>query len=129
MLFNYQRLSIENTKLEADLLASAKTEADRKLIAELKELDEQFDIIAGEKVIPLRQLQQEEAAVLAGGSQQIVDSIRAIDKVSQAAAGHTQTVSAATEEQSASMEEIAAASAALAKMAQELQNAIQRFRL
>lgn len=63
MLFNYQRLSIENTKLEEDLLASAKTEEDRKLVAELKELDEQFDTIAGEKVIPLRQLKQEEAAV------------------------------------------------------------------
>ncbi|MDF2873610.1 MAG: Methyl-accepting chemotaxis protein signaling domain protein [Sporomusa sp.] len=63
MLFNYQRLSIENTKLEEDLLASAKTEEDRKLVAELKELDEQFDIIAGEKVIPLRQLNKEAAAV------------------------------------------------------------------
>jgi methyl-accepting chemotaxis protein len=39
----------------------------------------------------------------------------------------TQTVSAASEEQSASMEEIAASSNNLAKLAQELQNAVSNF--
>lgn len=41
----------------------------------------------------------------------------------------TETISAATEEQSASVEEIASASAHLAKLAEELQMAIQKFKI
>jgi len=62
------------------------------------------------------------------GSQQIVVSVRDIDRIGKEAVGQTQTVSAATEEQSASMEEIAASSQALANMAEELQNAVRKFR-
>jgi methyl-accepting chemotaxis protein len=63
------------------------------------------------------------------GSQEIVSSIKKIDNVSKNMAGQTQTVSAATEEQSASMEEIAASSQSLAKMAEELQDAIRKFKI
>lgn len=66
---------------------------------------------------------------MAGGSQQIVDSVRHIDEISKNAAGHTQTVAAAAQEQSASMEEIVAASESLATMAQELENEVTRFKL
>jgi methyl-accepting chemotaxis protein len=66
---------------------------------------------------------------MAGGSQQIVASTREIEKVSQAAASQTQHVSAATEEQSATMEEIAGASQGLAKMAQDMQTAVQQFKI
>jgi len=66
---------------------------------------------------------------MAAGSQQIVASVRDIDKISQDASGQTQTVSAATEEQSASMQEIAASSLSLAKMAENLQTAIQKFQV
>lgn len=66
---------------------------------------------------------------MAAGSQQIVRSVHDIELISKETAGQTQTVSAATEEQSASMEEIAASSQALAKMAEELQNAVQKFRV
>ncbi|CDX04211.1 Methyl-accepting chemotaxis protein TlpB [Desulfitobacterium hafniense] len=66
---------------------------------------------------------------MASGSQQIVDSIRDIEHISKEASSQTQTVSAATEEQSASMEQIAASSQALAKMADELQNSIGKFRV
>lgn len=66
---------------------------------------------------------------IAGGSQQIVNSVQEIDRSSKSVASETQTVSAATEEQSASMEEIAAASRNLANLAQELQEAANRFRL
>ncbi|MBU2700020.1 methyl-accepting chemotaxis protein [Sporomusaceae bacterium BoRhaA] len=62
-------------------------------------------------------------------SQQIVGSVRNIDKISREAAGHTQTVFAATQEQAASMEEIATASQSLVKMAEKLQNAVARFKL
>ncbi|SHN65660.1 methyl-accepting chemotaxis protein [Desulfitobacterium chlororespirans] len=66
---------------------------------------------------------------MASGSQQIVDSIRDIEHISKEASSQTQTVSAATEEQSASMEQIAASSQALAKMADELQNSVGKFRV
>lgn len=66
---------------------------------------------------------------MASGSQKVVSSMQEIDRVSKETAAHTQTVSAATEEQSASMEEIAASSQALAKMAEELQNAVNQFKM
>ncbi|MDR3563731.1 MAG: methyl-accepting chemotaxis protein [Negativicutes bacterium] len=66
---------------------------------------------------------------MAGGSQEIVHSVRAIDGVSKQAASQAQTVSAAVEEQSATMEEIAASSEALSTMAGELKKAVSIFRL
>ena len=66
---------------------------------------------------------------LAGGSQQIVQAVQDIDAVSKETSSQTQTVSAATQEQSATMQEIAASSQALAKMAEELIEAVSKFRL
>lgn len=66
---------------------------------------------------------------MASESETIVNSVGGIDHISKAAAGHTQTVSAATQEQSASMQEIANASQSLATMAEELQDAVKRFKL
>ncbi|MDR3591391.1 MAG: methyl-accepting chemotaxis protein [Negativicutes bacterium] len=65
----------------------------------------------------------------AAGSQQIVGSVKKIDQLSKKSAGEAQSVSAATEEQLASMEEIATSSEALAKLSQELQAAVSRFRV
>jgi methyl-accepting chemotaxis protein len=77
------------------------------------------------------QIKESSASIqqMASGSQQIVESVRDIDKISKEAVGSTQTVSAATEEQSASMEEIAASSQALAKMAEELQGVVRKFKM
>lgn len=66
---------------------------------------------------------------MAKGTQQIVDSVQEINRSSQDVAAESQSVSAATEEQSASMEEIAAASRNLANLAEELQQASNKFRL
>lgn len=66
---------------------------------------------------------------MAKGSQQIVSSVRDIDAISKTAADQTETVSAATEEQSAAMQEIAASSQSLSKMAEELQQAVRRFKV
>jgi len=66
---------------------------------------------------------------IASGSQEIVSAIREIDGISKETASQTQTVSAVTEEQSASMEEIAESSEALSKLAQDLQAAVQRFKV
>lgn len=66
---------------------------------------------------------------MANDSKQIVAAVRDIDQVGKNTAEHTQTVSAATEEQSASMQEIAAASHALAKMADEMQRVVANFKI
>nr|WP_320147195.1 methyl-accepting chemotaxis protein [uncultured Anaeromusa sp.] len=63
------------------------------------------------------------------GSEKIVTSVHTVSNLSEAAMGEAQTVSAATEEQSASMEEIASSSRSLANLAQDLQEAVSRFRL
>ncbi len=65
----------------------------------------------------------------AAGSQQIVNSVQKIDKLSKKSADEAQSVSAATEEQLASMEEVATSSAALAKLAQDLQTEVAKFRV
>lgn len=66
---------------------------------------------------------------LSSGSQQIVSSVKEIDIISKNTATQAETVSASTEEQSATMEEIAASSHALAKMAEELTQAVSRFKI
>jgi methyl-accepting chemotaxis protein len=66
---------------------------------------------------------------LVGSSRQVVESIRGIEQISREISSQTQTISAASEEQSASMEEIAASSQHLAQLAEQLQNAVNRFKL
>ena len=64
---------------------------------------------------------------VASGSEQIVSSIQRINNISGDTAEHTQTSSAAIEQQSASMGEIAASSECLAKMSEELRLIITQF--
>lgn len=66
---------------------------------------------------------------MASESQRIVSSIKRIDTLGQKSASESQGVSAATEEQLASMEEIASSSQALANLAQNLQMAVNGFRI
>ena len=66
---------------------------------------------------------------IAKGSERIVLSVRDIEKVSKDSAGQSQSVSAAAEEMTASMTEISSSSQSLAKMAQELQVAVDQFRV
>ena len=78
-----------------------------------------------------RQVKEISVAIerLESGSEQVVFSVEVIHKISKETAGQTNTVAASTEEQSASVEEIGTASRSLATMAQDLQNAIQRFKV
>ena len=69
------------------------------------------------------------AEELTAGAEDVVKSSDSLKEESRKAAEETETISAATEEQSASMEEIASASTHLSKMAIELQNAIQAFKI
>lgn len=66
---------------------------------------------------------------MASSSQQVALAAKEIDNLSRAAAGETQTVSAATEEQLASMEEVSSASQTLARLAANLQGEISKFQI
>lgn len=66
---------------------------------------------------------------ITSGTQNVVNSVQDIDSESKKTSEQTQTISAATEEQSASVEEIASASQHLAHMAEELQQAIRKFKI
>ena len=65
----------------------------------------------------------------AGGSKQVVASIKTIEQISHQASDQTHTVSAATEEQSAAMEQIAAFSQELAKLAEDLHCSVSQFKI
>ena len=62
-------------------------------------------------------------------TQNIVSAVDDIDTVSRKTAEHTQTISAAAEEQSASSQEIASASQSLATLATDLQTAVGKFKV
>ncbi|HWR57208.1 MAG TPA: methyl-accepting chemotaxis protein [Negativicutes bacterium] len=66
---------------------------------------------------------------IADGSLQIVDAVHAVDEISRNTSAETQTVSAATEEQSATLQEVASSSMALAKLAEDMQLAVNQFKL
>ena len=66
---------------------------------------------------------------LAGGTKKIVEVIGQVDTISRETSEHTQTISAAAEEQSASASEIATASQSLAKLAVQLQDATKKFKV
>ncbi len=66
---------------------------------------------------------------LTGGTKGVVDAASTINNESKNVADQTETIAAATQEQSALMEEIASASTHLSKMATDLQDAIQKFKV
>ena len=66
---------------------------------------------------------------MADSGREIVGHIRTIGESSRGTAEEAETVSAATQEQSASVQEIAHASNKLAKMAAELQQEVQKFKV
>ncbi len=136
--------SQEAAKKIADLIGEIQGDTDKAVIAmndgtrEVKTGAEVVNAagVAFREIISLvsqvsGQVREISAAVqeMASGSQQIVGSVRKIDTLSKSSASEAQSVSAATEEQLASMEEIASSSQALAKLAQDLQAAVAKFRV
>lgn len=71
----------------------------------------------------------ESATTVDSGTRNIVKAVDGIDTVSRATSEHTQTISAAAEEQSASSEEIASASQALASLATDLSHETGKFKI
>ncbi len=63
------------------------------------------------------------------GTDHVVEEVAQISRIAENIAFGTQNVSASTEEQLASMEEVAASAGALARMTEELQEQISRFRV
>lgn len=59
----------------------------------------------------------------------IVKKVDSIDEISKKTAAHMKSISDSTEEQSASNEEIAAASQALSQMAEDMQDAVGKFKV
>ena len=99
--------------------------------AAIREVGEQFKTILSmvqgieKKMTEIRG----SAEVVANGTTNIVDAVDSIDEVSRTTSMHTQTISAAAEEQSASSEEIASASSSLATLAGDLQAATNKFKV
>ncbi|MNJ56966.1 Methyl-accepting chemotaxis protein McpA [compost metagenome] len=69
------------------------------------------------------------AEQIAASSDEVVKFMEQISTISEAASGGTHNVSAATEEQLASMEEIASSAASLSKMAEQLQEQVNKFKV
>lgn len=63
------------------------------------------------------------------GTEQVVELVRVIEEVAVNSADGTQNVSAATEEQLAAMEEVTSSAGSLAKIAEELQGHVSKFKV
>ena len=66
---------------------------------------------------------------LAEGNTQILQAMHDLKSIGEAASQQTQNVSAATQEQSAAMQEIASAGHELTRYAEELQQAVNQFKV
>ena len=100
-------------------------------VQQVNQAGEQFDRIAG----VVKELSEKVDSILKNtegikaGSARMVNSVEAVQKVSNAVHAEAENVSAVSEEQAASMQEIAASSQTLAQLAQELQKTVGGFRL
>ena len=92
-------------------------DAFRKIIDIVEKVSEQMQEISGA------------TRSMARNGEEIVDHIRTINETSKSSAEEAETVSAATEEQTASVHEIANESTNLARMANELQQEVQKFKV
>lgn len=66
---------------------------------------------------------------ISASSEQVVGSIQSIVEVAEQTSSGTQNITAATEEQLASMDEIVSSADTLARMAEELQDQIKKFKI
>ncbi|ELK43584.1 methyl-accepting chemotaxis protein, partial [Brevibacillus agri BAB-2500] len=66
---------------------------------------------------------------MSAGTEKVVELVSVIEQVAESSADGTQSVSAATEEQLAAMEEVNSSAASLARIAEELQSHVSRFKI
>ncbi len=92
-------------------------QAFRSIVGSIDEVADQMSAVSERSV----QIQQ--------GTGQMVDAMERVALLTEQFAGNTQTVAAASEEQNAAMEEIGSASQVLARMAEDLLQAVSKFKL
>ncbi|CCQ98692.1 hypothetical protein CULT_960003 [[Clostridium] ultunense Esp] len=100
-------------------------------VLKAEEVDKSFSIVQS-SVDQVAKNIVEIAAVIhqvASGNQHVVEEMNKVSQIAIQLASSAQESSAASEEQLATMEEIASSAAALAKMAEEVQNSIRHFKL
>ena len=97
----------------------------------IREVGEQFGHILGMVNGIKTQMDAINSSVqtVTGETAEIVKMVDSIDEISKKTADNMQAISASAEEQSASNEEIAAASQALAKMAEDMQEVVGQFKV
>ncbi|SMC38015.1 methyl-accepting chemotaxis protein [Sporomusa malonica] len=136
--------SQEAAKQIATLIGDIQGKTDKAVVAMVKgtqEVRRGSEVVdqAGQSFLDIDRHIKEVAAIaqgtasgmkqLVGSSQQVVESMQGVEHISREISSQTQTISAASEEQSASMEEIASSSHHLAQLAEQLQSAVNRFKL
>ena len=136
--------SEEATKQIADLITEIQRETEHAIKAmengtnEVKigtQVVNETGVLFGEIVLLVEDVSKQMTDIsdnisnVAKGSEEITSGMHEISRLCNDAMGESQTVSAASEEQSASMGEIASASQSLAQMAQEMQEAVSKFKI
>lgn len=136
--------SQEAAKQIADLIGTIQSDTDKAVVAmnegtrEVKDGSEVVNTAGGtfRNIVELVQQvsgQIKESAVaieqLADGSLQIVEAVHQVDQISRDTSAEAQTVSAATQEQCATLEEVSSSSLALARLAEQLQQAVNQFKI
>lgn len=123
--------SIQSDTKQAVESMNKGTQETEKGISVVNEAGNSFKEIQKFVDIVTSQIQEVSASIeqLAQGSQQVVEAVSEIEEIAKKTTGQGQEVSAATEEQLASMQEIASSAASLSYMAEELQEAVNKFRL
>lgn len=125
-------ISANQSEIENAVQAmNAGTQGTERGVAVVSEAGETFSKIAELVEAVASKVRAEDTAFQAmiKENQKILSAIQQIAEVSQTVTAETQTVSAATEEQLATMEEIASTSQVLAKMANDLQVGVSKFRV
>ena len=119
-----------DTEKAVDSMQQEKDEVGRggEVVSEAQQIFSEIDGMIAEVSVLTDGLQQTVARITES-NRQIVGAVEEIASVSRGTAGETETISAATQQQAASMEEMSTASRSLAQLAQELQGAVNRFRV
>ncbi len=120
----------EDTKQAVDSMSKGKEEAE-KGISVVNNAGQSFTQIQQFVDNVSTQIQEVSASIaqMTQGAQQVVEAVSEIGEIAKKTTGQSQEVSSATEEQLASMQEIASSAASLSNMAEELQEAVRKFKL
>ncbi|UFJ39359.1 methyl-accepting chemotaxis protein [Brevibacillus humidisoli] len=125
---------IEQIQSDTHLSVESMTTANRDVsegMTTVRDAGEAFERIVQAVTRTTDQIQEVSAASeqLSASAQQVTGTVELMAMIARESTSHIQGVAGLSEEQLASMEEISSSTANLSKMAQELQELTQRFRL